>query len=87
MSDIDAPSGLRERLTELEAHLLQARNGKKPRPQVDLMTWVPTPPRTGAQRAARMLDTIKQSLRDDWKGLNEAIARWTTRIDEHFAGH
>ena len=84
MSDIDAPSGLLERLGDLEADLARLRAGRKPSPRIDLKSWTPRQPANDSTPLGP-IEALKQSLRDDWKGFNEALARWAAQVDERFA--
>ena len=84
MSDSDAPSGLRERLNDLEADLARVRDGRKPSPRVDLMTWTARRPANDSA-PARSFGSLRHALREDWRGFHEALARWAARIDDRFA--
>ncbi len=83
-TSIDATSDLRERLSDLQADLARVRDGRKPSPRVDLMTWRARQPANDTG-PVRLFGVFRQSLRDDWKGVNEALHRWMARIDERFA--
>lgn len=83
MADIDATSNLLERLSDLEADLARVRGGKKAIPRVDLMSWTARKP-ANDDGPIRLIDVLKRSLREDWKGFYETLSRWATRIDEQF---
>lgn len=83
MADTDATSDLLERLSDLEADLARIRDGKRPSPRVDLMSWTARPP-ANDDDPVRLIEIVKQTVRDDWKGFNDALARWAARIDERF---
>jgi hypothetical protein len=90
MSDIDAVSNLLERLAEFEVELNRVRDGKKPAASLDLLTWTagtsfPATEGKSTGPSTRPLDTIRQTLREDWNGLREAVAAGAARIDERFA--
>lgn len=92
MFDNEAISNLQDRLAELEIRLDSVRTGRTPAPAVDLLTWSaaprgPEPPANEGSRLQRLVQAIRQSLREDWTGLIEAIDRWTARVDERFARH
>jgi hypothetical protein len=86
---MDAISNVHERLTTFESELDRLRGGRKPVPLVNLLTWTAgTPPMaapgSGAESSTGLLDTVRQTLQDDWHGLVDAVAAWAARIDERF---
>ncbi len=88
MSDMDAISNARDRVAVFESELDRIRGGRKPVPLVDLLAWtagtLPVAAQGNAGTSTRLLDIVWQTLREDWRGLHEAVAAGAARIDERF---
>jgi hypothetical protein len=88
MSDLDPISELQGRLAQLETSLTHARTGKPPPQPVDLLAWRATAtstvpmPATGWRPPGWRLAVIAHILREDWRGMSQAIRTWAIRFEE-----
>jgi hypothetical protein len=85
MSDLDPISKLQERLAELETKLTYVRTGKTPPQPVDLMRWQANGSAGAPAKDEHSVAIIFRSLRENWRGLNDAIRSWPLRVEERFS--
>ncbi len=90
MSDLDAVSGLQQRLAELETTLSNVRKGQAPPQPVDLLSWraaaISVPPAPSSWRPPGWrFEAIARSLREDWHGLSETVRTWAIRFEERLS--
>jgi len=87
MSDLDVTSDLQHRLAKIEAALVHVRLGKTPPQPVDLMAWRvdTTVPHPTEPYAGWRVEAILRCLREDWRGMTEAIRNWGVRFEERFS--
>jgi hypothetical protein len=85
MSDLDPISKLQERLTEIEAKLTYVRTGKTPPQPVDLMSWQANDSAGAPAKDEHGVGVIFRSLRENWRGLNDALRNLALRVEERFS--
>lgn len=82
--DPDPVSELRERLIRLDTSLAHVREGRTPVPPLDLLTWrADTRALVAAndERRGWTWQATMRALREDWRGLSEAIRDWAIRFE------